>query len=143
MDMKSTTKIATTEEKPMTTTYTVMTMHGDVIDRGLNVTEAAEVVLAHDGYRYEVRKSAPLSDPDRLGAVWYFELFVSEYSANSPHGAREMVRCNVPGTYARAEGEAWPEIAAEVVRASGNWRKSPVVMTDADYDAMMQQLANE
>lgn len=119
------------------TTYTVYSpASGTEYGRHLDVTAAAEIILTHDGHEYEVRPAT-----DGIG----FDLFVSRGSRNSFGGTRGMVpawRGRRPiGTSTMDPGQAWREIAAQVVTAG--WDGVPEAMSDADYDAMLAEIAAE
>lgn len=112
-------------------TYTVTNPNsGALLGRGLSVTEAADAILTHDGYAYEVRE---------MGAGHY-ELFVSDGSANSPRGARHLnsTILSIGGCYAADAEAAWRELAGRVLTA--DW-EGPQAMTDADYEAALADQA--
>jgi hypothetical protein len=120
-----------------TTTYTVYSpASGTVYGRGLDVTDAAEIILTHDGHEYEVRPA-----DDGIG----FDLFISRGSRNSTSGLGGFVQAwrhnRLIGTSTMDKDQAWREIAAQVVTAG--WERVPDAMTDADYDAMLAEIARD
>ncbi len=107
------------------TTYTVFSgANGTVYGRDLSVAEAADIILTHDGRDYEVRQAG-----DR------FELWTRQEVANVKWSR------TVLSSYATTSDQAKAEIFAEVIAAG--WSGHPDVMTDADYDAMLAELARD
>jgi len=102
--------------------YTVLNPNGDIQAQGVDLAEAAHIVLTHDGHDYDV-----LRDED--GGC---SLFVSKFSLNSPSGDRPLVRC-----VEFFKNEA--EIYQFVVNHATNWLNQ-MVMTDEDYAQMHQEI---
>ena len=113
------------------TTYTVFD-DGDfrVLGRGLAAEDAMAVMLTHDGYRYEIRKSE-----FQGGICW--DLYHSDGSATSTR-ARHMVK-TVAFSLVEGETDATREIAEQVIAAG--WTRMPQAMADRDFDAMMADVA--
>lgn len=110
----------------MTTLYTIYGR--GKIDSGLTATEAAEVLLTDDGYRYEIRR-------DRDG----WRLYVSQHSRNSTLGDRPLVGATIWSSEA-AEDAAWEDIADKVIQG-GLWEKDDLqCLTDEAYAEMMREL---
>lgn len=110
----------------MEPTYTVRTRHGDVIERGLSLAQAADTVLGHDGHEYEVRQ-----------AETGFELWVSNHSRNSTayNGLTRSVIRSLNQLREHAEADIWRQVLR-----NGEWWGGQYVVTDADYDAEMAEL---
>lgn len=122
------------------TTYTVYSMNsGTVEGRGLTAEQAADIILTNDGARYELRREDrggnatgesawSIYAPNPLGE------WVPVYDGPSPHGRLLRV-------YAASEAEAWAKLASTVLTV--DWRGGLSCMADAEYDAMMAELASE
>lgn len=113
-----------------TTTYTVLRADGEINARGLSAPDAAVEVMTYDGHDYDI-----LRDQDG------WRLFTTKHSRNSPLGGRPMTG-TVIWSFATHEAEARAEILAEVIKNAGWWRGQSVI-TDADYDQMVADLAAE
>jgi hypothetical protein len=103
------------------TTYTVLNRHGDVQERGLTASQAADVILSYDGHRYDVRQSTDNK---------WLDLWVSQFSQNSPLGGRPLVRSGIFGS---TEDEIW----SSVLTHADYW-SSQSCMLDTDYDVLAQ-----
>lgn len=77
---------------------------GIVVATAPDVLTAAHEILMHDGHMYEVR-------PDGDGGV---ELYISQFSRNSPCGGRPLVRAAI-------FGRNLDDIARRVVAAAHRW----------------------
>lgn len=111
------------------TTYTVYRPDDSSdAETGLTAIDAMDRILSHDGFAYEVR-------PMDGGG---FALWHSDGSANSPRGARHMVK-TVAFSLATNRATAEQEIAERVIKA--RWPRLPEAMPDADFAAMMAQIA--
>ena len=116
----------------MTTTYTLISSNGDVIDRNLSVEEAARAILSDDGKLYEVRHSGDEST-----------LFVTAHSVNWSGGAGPFnMAWDGPSPYGKpivefggSEEEREARVWQRVVTAS--WGSGPEAMTDGAYDEML------
>jgi hypothetical protein len=110
-----------------TTTYTVLDYNGTVIDRGLSLTGAADVLLYHDGNNYEIR-------PDHLGDHGW-RLWITRYGHASTLGNLPMVSTCF---YSPEDDEAAAiaDIYRQVITCNDH-RSNCSVMTDADYDEMI------
>lgn len=121
------------------TTYTVINRSsGEPEGRNLSATDAADIILSHDGHEYELQ-------PVGIGG---WQLYVSRGSRNSFGGTRGMTECYVFGrqfarSYKPTKDEAWQEIAEMVCKGSGNWESVPEIMTDESYDAMLAEIAKD
>jgi len=124
------------------TTYTVYRHASDFVEgSGLTAEQAAEIILSHDGARWELRREPARWD---IAGVPCWQVYgpppggrgewVPYYDGPPPHG-RALEAC------APTEAEAWAKIAPMVLTA--DWRGPFTVMTDADFDAMMAELAAE
>jgi hypothetical protein len=102
--------------------YTVLNHNGDVQAQGVDLEEAAHIVLTYDGHDYEIRR-------DEDGG---YSLFVSQFSLNSPFGGRPLARCV---EYFKDEAE----IHQFVVDHATRWQDQ-TVMTDDDYAQMVQKI---
>jgi len=102
--------------------YTVLNHNGDIQAQGVDLAEAAHIVLTYDGHDYDIRR-----DEDGGHA-----LYVSQFSLNSPFGGRPLVRCV---DYFKNEAE----IYQFVVDHATNWLNQ-MVMTDEDYAQMQQEI---
>lgn len=109
----------------MQTTYTVIRPSGSIDADGLDLISAVQWLLGYDGHDFELRPH--VND----GA---YALFVSRMSHNSGGGNGGMVRADIPPAFAQNEEDAWPIIAAAVLRAHHRW-KGCEIMTDAEYAA--------
>ena len=118
------------------TTYTVMNGAGTVQASGCTLEEAANEVLTYDDYAFEIRRAEPRWD---VHGEPQWQLWHSDGSAASTRSARHLVLTRI-GVYAATKEAAWPGIAAEVI-ANADWFKGCTVMTDADYDAMLAEIA--
>lgn len=109
-------------------TYTVISGSGVARAEGLSADEAAREVLTHDGHNYEIR-------PDPDGGFWLW------HSQRGGGGNVPMVRTLI---YSAADNAvaAQDEIFAEVITKS-DWFDRPNIMTDADYAAMVAEIAAE
>ena len=120
-------------------TYTVTNPNGAVEDRGLSAIEAAQMILGHDGNRYELRHEAAYD----VASEKCFQLYGTtrqgqrELSAfsNGAGGGRKLI-----STYAADEAAAWDAIAEMVLTADWGGLSA---MTDADYDAMIAEAEAE
>lgn len=109
------------------TTYTISD-HGE-ITTGLSAVDAAEILLTHDGYEYEMRQDADGG----------YTLYTSPHSRNSTLGGRPMTR-SVIYTLETDEELAARDIAEAVIR-SGRWEKGELsCRTDEAHAAMMAEL---
>jgi hypothetical protein len=79
-----------------------------VYGRGLTTLQAAEAVLTHDGFSYEIRRA----DPNRT----QWDLWVSTAPAGLFRETPYMKRAAIPSVWAPTPEEAWPEIAALVLQ---------------------------
>lgn len=102
--------------------YTVLNHNGDMQAQGVDLAEAAHIVLTYDGHDYDIRR-------DDDGG---YSLFVSKFSLNSPSGGRQLVRCV---EYFKNE----TEIYQFVVDNAARWQNQ-TVMTDEDYAQMVQEI---
>lgn len=124
------------------TTYTVYSpASGTVYGENLSVTEAAEIILTHDGHEYELRLASGRPLTDQPG----FDLFISRGSRNSFGGTRGMTQAWRGGkpiwSLETDPKKAWQDIAKQVVTAG--WDNVPEAMTTEDYNAMMAEAAAE
>lgn len=117
----------------VTTTYTVIDPQGEVLERGLSTFEAAQVILTYDGRDYELRPASKASPTmwnlysKRQNRLWEGPC----WTGSAGDGGRLI--CG----WGQTEGEAWDEIAAQVLTAS--WGRHPSAMPDADYDAQVAE----
>jgi hypothetical protein len=113
------------------TTYTVVSPidQSCVYGRGLTTLQAAEAVLTHEGYSYEMRRA----HPNRT----QWDLWVSTAPAAAFRESPYMKRAAIPSVWAPTAEEAWPEIAALVVQHCGSWADAPELLTDEEYGRMM------
>ena len=106
---------------------------------GLSARDVAIERLTHDGHRYEMRRETD--------GGW--QIYASQRSENSSGGAGKMPPSwSGPSPYGKllvafveTEDEAWAKLAPLVVMA--DWHGVPDAMTDADYQAMLAELAAE
>lgn len=111
------------------TTYTVYRAEDSSDNEaGLTAVEAMDRIMSHDGYEYDIR---PMD-----GGGW--ALWHSDGSRNSTRGARHMVK-TVAFSLAADRAAAEQEIAECVIKA--RWPRLPEAMPDADFSAMMAQIA--
>lgn len=111
-----------TDQTPVT--YTVL-HDSAVLGRHLTAAEAAAEILTHDGREYDIR-------PEQDGG---FTLWSRQEVAN--RGWTRTVIYSAADTMAEAEAEIFGRVIA------AGWDRHPDAMTDADYDAMMADLAEE
>jgi hypothetical protein len=113
------------------TKYTVVSPIDEscVYGRGLTTLQAAEVVLMHDGYGYEIRRA----DPNRM----QWDLWVSMAPVVLFRESPYMKRAAIASVWAPTAEEAWAEIAALVVHHCRSWVDAPEPMTDQEYERMM------
>lgn len=105
------------------TTYTVLNRDtGEVIDRGVDLAEAAHIVLTDDGRSYEIRRTL-----DGEG----FDLWTRHQVANQ--GWSPVPFFSFADDIAAAE----EEIFAQVIAAG--WDRHPQVLTDEEYTEMMAE----
>lgn len=109
-----------------TTTYTVLDLNGLVLGRGCDLAEAAHIILTDDGGEYEIR---PAADGDG------FCLWSRQPVAN--RGWAKTVVFSLESDRALAEAEIFAAVLA------ARWPRHAEAMTDAEYDAMMADLAAE
>jgi hypothetical protein len=102
--------------------FTVLNHNGDIQAQGVDLAEAAHIVLTYDGHDYDIRR-------DEDGGC---SLYVSKFSLNSPSGGGPLVRCV---EYFKDEAE----IYQFVVDNATDWRNQ-MVMTNEDYAQMMQEI---
>ncbi len=114
------------------TLYTILNSSGDVEERNCTVAQAAQVVMAYDGHEFEIRAAA-----DGKG----FELFTSQFSRNSTGDGRPLVK-SVIFSLADDRASAEAEIYKQVI-LHADWWKGCDVQSDADYDAMLAELARD
>jgi hypothetical protein len=102
--------------------YTILNHNGDIQAQGVDLAEAAHIVLTYDGHDYEIRR-------DEDGG---YSLYVSRFNLNSPSGGRPLVRC-----FEYFTNEA--EIYQFVVDHASKWQNQ-TVMTDEDFAQMVQEI---
>lgn len=90
--------------------YTVTNRHGDVEARDCSLADAADAILTHDGFAYDIRHAADGG----------FELWISQFSRNSPLGNRPLVRSSV---YSLRDDRAAAveQIHHRVIALAGAW----------------------
>jgi hypothetical protein len=93
--------------------YTILNHNGDIQAQGVDLAEAAHIVLTYDGHDYDIRR-------DEDGG---YSLFA---------GGRPLLRCI---KYFKNEAE----IYQFVVDHATNWQNQ-TVMTDEDYAQMVQEI---
>ena len=126
------------------TTYTVINRSsGEPEGRRLSATDAADIVLSHDGHEYEVRREETKHGLSDGTSAW--QLYVSRGSRNSYGGNRGFTECYVYGSklarsYAATEETAWAEIAEQVCKGCGEWGGAPDIMTDESYTRMLAEV---
>ena len=109
-------------------TYTII--DGSKTTSGLDLIEAADILLGNDGFEHELRQ-----DDDGGWSLW-----VSQHSRNSTLGGRPLVK-SVIYTLEPNEELAARDIAEKVI-ASGNWETDYLhCVTDEAHAAMMAELA--
>jgi hypothetical protein len=101
-----------------------------VYGRRLTTLQAAEAVLTHDGFSYEIRRVDPNC------AQW--DLWVSTAPAALFRESPYMKRAAIPSVWVPTAEEAWAEIAALVVQHCRSWADAPELMTDQEYERMMR-----
>ncbi len=111
------------------TTYTVYSpAHGTVYGENLTATQAAEIILTHDGHEFALRERKQSG----------FDLLVSRRSRNSQGGPCHMVqawRSGRPIWSMEADPDkAWQDIAKQVITA--DWEGVPEALTTESYNAM-------
>ena len=118
------------------TTYTVYSDATMAVEgRGLSVADAADIILRHDGGRYEVRREPRRHDVDGDSA---YQLYVPPAGGTGewlPAYTGDAL-CRV---YAADQTAAWQEIAAMVITA--DWPRRLACMPDDEYDAMLAEIA--
>ena len=106
------------------TTYTILDNDGYVMDRGVSLCEAADAIMTSDSREWEIRE-----DKDGGYTAWS-----RQQVANWPWAATAIY------SFAATRDEAEREICEKIVN-SEHWAGHYEAMTDADYDAMMAQVA--
>lgn len=94
---------------------------------GLSAVEVAIERLAHDGHPYEMRRVA--------GAWCIYASERREIQMRLAYAGGPLV------SYAATEDLAWADLAPRIVNA--DWRGVPQAMTDANYQAMLREIAAE
>lgn len=113
-----------------TITYTVTSHDGANEQRGLTLDEAACEIMWYDGHEFEIC-------PEDGGG---YRLWTSDYSRNSPMGAK--LSETVIDSGETDEAAATAEIYAKVLE-NAHWFKGQWVYTDAKYDAILAELEAE
>lgn len=110
------------------TTYTVT--DGGNVTSGLDLIEAADMLLGNDGHQHELRQ-----DDDGGWSLW-----ISQFSRNSTLGGRPLVKSTIY-TLETNEELAARDIAEKVI-GSGHWETSGLrCMTDEQHAAEAAELA--
>lgn len=112
--------------------YTVLNRHGEVEERGCTVAEAAITVMGYDSSAFEIRAAE-----DGEG----FELWTSISPNFRKSGAPVLVK-SVVFSLVKDRASAEAQIYREVLKHADMWLGCEV-MRDADYDAMLAELAAE
>lgn len=94
---------------------------------GLSAVEVAIERLTHDGHTYEMRRVA--------GAWCIYASERREVQMRLAYAGGPLV------SYADTEDAAWAELAPRII--SADWSGVPQAMTDADYQAMLREIAAE
>ncbi len=112
------------------TTYTICRGDLALAKRGLSLEDAADQCLSYDGHDWEWRENPQYA----VGDEKFWEIWRSPYSRNSTLGGKAMVATRFAG-YDRAA------ILLEVVTAE--WSDNFDVMTEAQFDALLAEIAAE
>jgi len=109
--------------------YTVLNNSGEVLARNCTLAEAAQTVLYYDGHDYEIRPS--------IGGG--FDLWVTQFSRNSPSGGMPMVKSVIQaGWFDRLAEAATNEIYLDIIARADMWHCE--VRLDSEYDKMITRL---
>jgi hypothetical protein len=105
-------------------TYTIIDGEGEVLDRGVSLSEAADAIMTSDSREWEIR-----ADTDGGFTAWN-----RQQVANRPWAATAIY------SFAATREEAEHEICEKIVIAE-RWAGHCEAMTDEAYDEMLAQIA--
>ena len=107
------------------TTYTVLTQSGDVVDRGLTLSQACDEIMRSDGREWEIR-----GEPGEY-AAWSRQQVAS----------RPWACCYALVSYADTLEAAEAEIYETII--CSDWRGHNTAVTDESYDEMMAEAGED
>lgn len=84
-------------------TYTISRANGSPLVLNVSTRDAAQTILTYDGHDYELRRAGD-----------WIELYVSQFSRNSPCGGRPLIRSTIAGA-------SEDEIYTKVVEHADYW----------------------